>query len=353
MSVNLIPIILSADDTYAPFLGVTVQSIVETASVDFIYKIYILDGGISEQNKDILRSFAQYNIQIEFVDMLEYLKDVDLSVFHLSFHFSLPTYFRFFIPELFKQYDKVIYLDCDLVVLKDLSHLFDVDLKKYYLAATKDCSIIRMYRQEKSFKDYCDGILKLSNPDNYIQAGVIIFNVKEFLKANLKKKLLQKLKEIKHPLYVDQDVLNSVCQGGVKFISQNWNYTWHLQFGDIEYTQNLPQPYLAQYQAAQTDPYIVHFTGENMKPIDKPSAPESRVFWRYAAQTPYFEQLWKKMLCKQIEQIKSAKKARWKLYRYWLLMKFSFGRFHEKYLHKYNILQKKIGVYLKKEDISQ
>lgn len=353
MSQKVIPIILSADDTYAPYLGVTVLSIAENVLPDKVYKVVILDGGISATNKKRILSLSKRNLEIEFFDILTYLEGIDLSIFHLSCHFTLPTYFRFFIPEIFKNYDKVLYLDCDLVVLRDISPLLEYNLQNCYFAATRDFGSICFYSQNECFKTYCKDTLSLNNPNDYIQAGVMVFNIQKSLRDNLKNQLLQKLSAIRKPLYLDQDILNSVCQGKIQFIPQNWNYTWHLPFIDDDLWHHLPESYRVQYQSAKEDPYIIHFTGENMKPVDMPFEPESQIFWHYAAKSPYFEDLWKQMWRKQIQKFQFAQKNRWKLYRYWLLMKCSFGRFHQKYVHKYNILQKKIGVYLGKEVFPQ
>lgn len=334
MSFNAIPVVLSADNAYAPYLGVTVQSVIENAAPDKTYKIVILDGGISDWNKSRLLSLSKPNVAIEFFDILSYLKNVDLSQFHISSHFALPTYFRFFIPEIFNQYEKVIYLDCDLVCLHDISPLLDINLKNCFFAAAKDFEGIRAYRKEKYFRDYCDNILKLKAPENYFQAGVMVFNIKKCLKENFKERLLQKLAVIGNPLYVDQDVLNAECEGSVCFLDAMWNYTWNVK------TENLDKDLKSVYEQAVKDIQILHFAS-NIKPWSFPERPYADYFWKFARHTPFYEEiLQNKPQLRLIKEAFSYNRKLRKYYFYKLISAFSVGALHKKLKTKYKDIKK-------------
>lgn len=284
MSSKIIPVVLSSDNNYAAYLGVTIASIVQNARSDCRYKIYILDGGISEWNKSRLISLAASNVAIEFFDILAYLKNVDLSQFHISAHFALPTYFRFFIPEIFSSYEQVIYLDCDLVAVSDISPLAGIDMGNCLFAAARDLEGIRQYRHEKYFTDYCTNILQLKNPEDYLQAGVMVFNIKNCLKENFKERLLQKLAVIGNPMYVDQDILNAECEGKIFFLDSCWNCTWNSS--EKRSDKNL----LKRQAEAVKNMKILHFAS-NIKPWTFPERPYADFFWKYARQTPFYEEL--------------------------------------------------------------
>lgn len=315
------------------------------------YEVYVLYGNISEQNKTNILSLAQENVCISFIDMKKHIDKEIENNFALTLHFTVETYYRFFLPGLFPQLGKVLYIDSDTLICKDIGPLFAEELGNAYLAVTRDLEIIRVIHcdLESAQRSYFQKTLNLVNADDYFQAGVMLVNLDQWRKEDLTAKLLACLKKVKTPLYVDQDILNSTCQGNVKFIPQNWDYTWHLPFVDYNYTRHLPEPYLSQYLAAQKEPYIIHFTGEKMKPENLPAEPESRLFWRYAAQSPYFEQLRERMQREQIKQFQFVQKNRWKLWRYWLLTKIAFGNFRQRYVTKYNNLRKKIERFLNQE----
>ncbi|MCI7535928.1 glycosyltransferase family 8 protein [Candidatus Avelusimicrobium faecicola] len=344
-------IIYSCNEAYVPYTYISILSLLENKKVGESYHIYILHSGLSAANRQYLNLLQQDSVSISLIDMTGTLKQFPPDLFRVNLHFTAETYYRFFLPELFPQLDKVLYIDSDTLICKDIGTLFTVELGNAYLAVTRDLEIVRVAHCDLCpvQRHYFQKILNLANLDDYFQAGVMVVNLVQWRKENLTAKLLACLRKVKTPLYVDQDILNSICQGNVKFIPQNWDYTWHLPFVDYHYTRHLPEPYLSQYLAAHKEPYIIHFTGEKMKPENLPSEPESRLFWRYAAQSPYFEQLRERMQREQIKQFQFVQKNRWKLLRYWLLTKIAFGNFRQRYVTKYNNLRKKIERFLNQE----
>ena len=122
-----IPIFFSTDDNYVPFLDVTIRSIIANASKDYQYKIIVLNTGLNEENVAKVESLENDNFSIEFADISDHVKDIEHKLPNEQ-HFGLATWYRLFIQSLFPQYEKVLYLDCDLIVLGDVSDS-DVDIK--------------------------------------------------------------------------------------------------------------------------------------------------------------------------------------------------------------------------------
>ena len=125
---TIVPIFFSVNDAYSPFLATAIHSIRENASPDFRYHIHILTDDISEENRRKLSALGTDSFCIEFHPLSRLLRSLP-AVEKLSQHCfgafsSLTIYFRLFIPELFPQYDKGIYLDADLVVPGDISWLY-------------------------------------------------------------------------------------------------------------------------------------------------------------------------------------------------------------------------------------
>jgi lipopolysaccharide biosynthesis glycosyltransferase len=156
-------------------------------------------------------------------------------------------------------------------------------------------------------------------------------------------KLLARLKKIGSPKFVDQDILNIVCQHKVKFIPQNWDYTWHLQFLDKDYLHHIGGKLALEYQEAQTNPYIVHFTGHHMKPIDYPGQKYARIFLEYIKQTPY-EQYFEKCVQTTVRNLlKQVKKEKTKLLKYKTLSKITCGKLQKQFLRRQTKHQQKIN----------
>ena len=142
---TVIPIFFSVNDAYSPFLATAICSIKANASRSYTYHIHILTDDVSVENKDRLSALAEEGFIIEFNPLAEQMTTLP-GVKQLQSHCfdafaTLTIYFRLFIPELFPQYDKVIYLDADLVVPGDISALYQEHLGTKLVGAVADYSI--------------------------------------------------------------------------------------------------------------------------------------------------------------------------------------------------------------------
>ena len=115
-----IPIFFSTDDHYIPFLDVAIRSLIANASREFSYRLIVLNTGLDAENVRLVKQNEEEGFTIDFLDISEQVEQIKPR-FKNVYHFSVVTYYRLFIASLFPQYDKVVYLDCDLVVLGDIS----------------------------------------------------------------------------------------------------------------------------------------------------------------------------------------------------------------------------------------
>ena len=132
-----IPIFFSTVDNYMPYLDVAIASLIANASKDYSYRIIVLNTGLSTDNIAKVKLNERDGFTIDFIDISENVKSIK-SRFKNVYHFSIVTYYRLFIASLFPQYDKILYLDCDLVVLGDISKLYNTELEDNILAAVPD-----------------------------------------------------------------------------------------------------------------------------------------------------------------------------------------------------------------------
>ena len=105
-------------------------------------------------------------------------------------HINLTTYYRLLIGEyLPKEIEKCIYLDVDICVLKDLSELFLIEMKNNYIAGVVAAGY---YFNEK---ENCER-LNLPSMRQYVNAGMLVMNLKQIRKDNMTLKFLELSKKI-------------------------------------------------------------------------------------------------------------------------------------------------------------
>ena len=116
----IIPVFFATDDNYAPFLAIALTSIKENASKDYKYNIHILHRGLSLDSMEMLQKFNDDNFEVFYNDVEDNLNTFASKLF-VRDYYSKATYYRIFIPSVFPEYDKALYLDCDIVVQGDIS----------------------------------------------------------------------------------------------------------------------------------------------------------------------------------------------------------------------------------------
>lgn len=289
-----VAVCLSADNNYASYLGGTITSIKENCVSGDKYEIFILDGGIEEAHKKRLLSLADNDFSIRFVDIQPYLDEVDTSIFALNAHFTIATYYRFFIPQIFKNFAKILYIDCDLIVHHNLADLYHTDMKNFALAAVPDIEMHRCMMSDRTFNDkiseYLKNKLKMKNPESYLQAGVLLLDIKKLQKMNFTDICLKKLAEIKDPIYLDQCVLNAVFDGNYLPLDMKWNVLWQLPYYEKHLDQQLSCEKYTTYFEVRQNPYIIHYAGK-IKPWTNPEVDLAELWWKYARLSPFYEEI--------------------------------------------------------------
>ncbi len=281
---------LSANDYYVPYLSALLQSIVEHSSSGRLYDIIVLQKDITEHNQQLLagQTASASNISIRFCDIIAKSDGFDGVFVHQNF--SIETYYRLLIPQMFPAFDKALYLDCDMVVQADIADLFDVDVQGYLLAACRDADSAGLYNGYLLRKrSYIDNVLKLKRPFDYFQAGTLVCNLDEFRASYTTEEMLSYAFERDWEL-MDQDVLNHLAEGRVKFIDMSWNVMvdWAgVRVKDI--IALAPDDLQAEYAKARKRPRAIHYAGPE-KPWQNPESDFADVFWSYERKTPFFDE---------------------------------------------------------------
>ena len=292
---NAIPVIYSANDAYVPYLAVSIQSLISHSNDSNVYEIIVLESSISEANKKILLTMERPNVSIRFFNVKSFVSKYN---FFINRYFSVETYYRIFIADICSQYDKVVYLDCDILVRSDIADLYNINMGKKVIMATND--IVSYPARTKNYKiydiyrkDYTKNILKMPDTTQYFQAGILVFNVSQMREENLTQVFLKKIEEIKNPICHDQDILNTSCYGKVLYISQKWNF--YNFFNEESLKSNyirgrfndIPKDLQGDYLSAQKDPKLVHFAG-NQKVWFSKHLSFGNEWWQCAKKTPFY-----------------------------------------------------------------
>lgn len=270
-----VPIFFTIDDGYAPLLGVAIKSIIDNASKDYEYKIHIIHEGVSEENQKKIKEFENETFHIEFLSMknsLDMITDRKENKLRCDY-FTLTIYFRLFIPEMFPEYDKAIYIDSDVVVPGDISRLYEIDLGENYVGACPDHSVANVPPIIKYMEEGI-GI----NRFKYVNSGVLLMNLKQLREKKFSDNFLRLLTTYHFDcLAPDQDYLNAMCNGNILYLDECW---------DVMPNKMVKEPF--------KNPQIIHY---NL--FDKPWCYEGILyedyFWKYAKETVFYEEL-KEML---------------------------------------------------------
>lgn len=298
---NNIPVVFSADQNYLPYVATTIQSIIENSSKDFNYDVVILN---SEIEKTAVDSFQKQflkikNMKIRFCDVSKMIKDIDFKV---NSHFSKENYFRLLIQFVMEGYKKVIYLDSDLILLHDLSELFEIEMEKNMVCAVKDVDWIAAYNgYDPNRKKYAKEILNLEQPYEYFNSGVLVYNIEQFVEKVPFHKITSMF-TANDWMFVDQDILNIICAGKVQFLDMKWNVLADYRedgYSRMQEAKRIPYSLYEDYLQAYKNPHIIHYAGCK-KPWDFPESDQADLFWKYARQIGYYEQILKNMYKKTV-----------------------------------------------------
>lgn len=209
---NNVPIVFSFNFWILEQSGVCISSLLRSANSNTFYEIFVLhgDGELNKNHKNrILELNKIYtNFSIEFINIGDAFNNVFISR-------GVPkvTYYRFLIPKLIPQYDKIIFSDPDIIFKGDLYYIYqNTNLDDNYIAGVKSGFVKKKYIKSLG----CD-------PYNYINGGFQIYNLKAFRDFGLDKLQIEMCGGKYY--YLDQDITNIVCKNKIVFLPPKYNAT--------------------------------------------------------------------------------------------------------------------------------
>ena len=267
---NEIPVFFTIDDGYAPFLAAALYSAVQNCNKNRNYRAIVLHQGLSGENTERLKKLESDNFKIEITSMENDFKELDdrMSNRLRCDYFTLTIYFRLFIPAMFPQYDKGIYIDSDVIVTEDLAHLFDTDIGDNFIGACNDLSIADV-PPLVAYTENAIGVKK----EEYINSGVLLMNLKKMREYDFEGHFLRLLNEYHFDSVApDQDYINAICNGKIYYLPTKWDA--------------MPNP----DRPEEKDPGIIHY---NLfaKPWCYDGIQYADIFWNYAEKCGYIDEI--------------------------------------------------------------
>lgn len=211
-----IPVVFATDENYLFFTCVAVTSMAESAGPDTFYQIYILAAPHVADPTDILgrlqKRYSNIHIQLVYVDE----KAFQNAAIHNT-HVTRATFYRLALCDLIEE-KTCLYLDGDIIVTEDLEELYRTEMGENCLAGCRDIWIDLLSEADRERRRQRTG---LPSMDQYINAGVLLFNL-ERIRAEGLDKVLAGLMQRDYP-FEDQDILNAGCYGRILHLPGKWN----------------------------------------------------------------------------------------------------------------------------------
>lgn len=266
-----IPVFYSITDDFTPYAAVSLSSLARFVDPKKDYTVTFLHQGLSKAHKESLASYAKDNLHVEFYEMsdalLKPIQDRKENYLRGDF-FTMSIFYRLFIPDLFPQYDKAVYIDSDTVVNDDIAKLYETELGDNLIGACVDSSIQFVPEMLR----YISEVLTL-DPKKYINSGMLVMNAKAFRDEKFVDKFFSLLGRYHFDCIApDQDYLNEICSGRIKYVDGRWDAMPN------ENTEPLANPSLIHYNLF-FKPW--HFTGIQYEDY----------FWQDAKDTVYEAEL--------------------------------------------------------------
>jgi len=265
-----IPVLFCADRRYCQHMAVAIASLLKNNARHQFRLILVLDERDAEAESQLRRTVEPFHNAV--IDIKAFSVS-SRSGFRVSGHISLASYLRLFMTQFVdSDIDKLLYLDCDLIVRDDIEDLWTTDVSKHFLAAVPD--------------PYSDNHVNLGfrEDEEYFNSGVLLVNLAKWRETDVLPRLIRYTEENSRILrYHDQCALNAVFRNQVLFLPYRWNFPARnadLPPGALGMTKQ-------EFRQLRQNPSIVHYTGP-FKPWLYSQEPHYKaLYYEYLAFTPW------------------------------------------------------------------
>lgn len=270
-------IVFCLDNSYISHCATVIASIISHNREESI-TFHLLSDYLSQENicslEKWIKSFNNKYIEVHKINIDRF------NVFPVKdAYINISTYYRLLIPDIIKDIDKVIYLDCDVIINSSLTDLWNTDISDYTLAGVRDRinDSIRLYNR-----------LKYDIQFGYLNAGVLLINLKKWREENVFEKALSIAKT--NPTILknhDQDIINMIFYDSKKILNFKYNLLEYYLY--TEEWLYLDRKYYPEIIEACKNPVIVHFCMPQKPWHFECINPYKELYYKYRKMTPWPE----------------------------------------------------------------
>ena len=282
MNTEILEAVYASNEGYARHLGTSMCSLFDKNRDFGDIRVYVLSMGISQESKERLLKIAEsFGREVTFLNLDDLRERFDYEIDTGGFDISIML--RLFMGEMLpEETDRVLYLDCDTVVLRSLRKLWQENLQGTILGAVMEPTIYPMVKAS----------VGLSRTEPYYNSGVLLVNLKGWREEGVQQKLLDFWKEKGGKLFAsDQDVINGTLKGRIHTLMPGYNFftnyryfTYGTLIGHDASYRAVPK---TQFTLAKRHPAIVHYMGDERPWVAGNLNHYRRAYEKYLAMTPW------------------------------------------------------------------
>lgn len=267
-------ILCATDDGFAQHCGVMLCSLFENNKGHDVVA-HVVESGLSDENKARLKKVAERAGQTLLFHHLAEGAAKD-CLLHERSAVTEAAYYRLFVASLITDasIERVVYLDCDMIVRHDLAPLFRYDMSAATIAAVRDINN-PMYAEHSEQ-------LGFAVDDAYFNSGMLVINLRRWRDDGMERVLVAESAKPRKIFFPDQDVLNKVFRRRWTELPPKWNRFHLVNYTKIHFRRSQDE---IEYVY---DPAIVHFASNAARPwMHLRGVPFADEYDRYASLTPW------------------------------------------------------------------
>ncbi len=239
-------------DIYARHAGVSMISLFENNKDFEEIFVYIIDDGIKDINKDLLKNIAdKYNRKIQFIKFEELC---DVNIFNNVGNYSKIIFSKMYLHNI-KGIDKILYIDCDMIITQSLKKLWELDMNENLVGGVRMPTPIQ-YRK----------VFSSGNNDKYINGGLILFNLKEWREIQVESKILDFIEKYKSYEFIEENIICNISKEKILLLDAEYNLNGTMIFYTSDQIKKIcdETSFYNQKQLdyAKENPIIIHYSSE-------------------------------------------------------------------------------------------
>ena len=242
----------ASDDNYAWLMGISMISLFENNKESKDINVFLFGDNLSMDNQNMMTSIAEkygrkcYHVDVEKINIPQVL---------MSERYPKSTFSRLFAYDLLpREVEKLIYLDCDTIVMGSLEDMYNMDVEGKAFLATRDC-MGKAYKRKIGLKE----------SDTYINAGVMLMNMKRLREIPIADRMVKFVDKYAEAMtYADQEIVNGIFQDDLGILPVEYDMQSQFVQYDYEEIVRIRHPHRfytkEEIEYGKEHPKIYHYT---------------------------------------------------------------------------------------------